>query len=191
MTEWLCSRSQNLPLQNRRSDSIRIRAAGREDLAALLALDRACFRPGIAYSRAELEYFLFHPRSVSIIAEGEDGIAGFAIVEFHLEKGQRVGHIITIDVAEAQRRRGVGLMLMEALLDQCRRAEAFHLRLEVAVDNAGAIAFYRRLGFTETGRIPGYYLGRLDALTMGLAVQANAGLAVRAEAPSTPSQNNK
>lgn len=171
MTAWSFNRSSTLPLQNKCSDNIRIRPVGREDLAALLALDRACFRPGIAYSRAELQYFLFHPRSVSIIAEGEDGIAGFAIVEFHFEKGQRVGHIITIDVAETQRRRGVGQLLMEALLGRCREAEAVQLRLEVAVDNDGAIAFYKRLGFAESGRIPGYYLGTLDALTMELAVQ--------------------
>lgn len=174
MTEWSCSRSQNLPLQNRRSDNIRIRPAGREDLAALLALDRACFRPGIAYSRAELQYFLFHPRSVSVVVEIGDEIAGFAIVEFHLEKGLRVGHIITIDVAESQRRQGVGRILMDALLSRCREAEAILVRLEVAVDNAGAIAFYRWLGFTESGRIPGYYLGTLDALTMGLKLGSSA-----------------
>lgn len=129
-----------------------------------------------------MQYFLFHPRSISIVAEGGDGIAGFAIVEFHLEKGRRVGHIITIDVAEAQRRRGVGRMLMDALLDRCRETKAVFLRLEVAVDNSGAIAFYKGLGFAETGRIPGYYMGRLDALTMGWAVQENA--------PPTPSSNN-
>lgn len=173
MTEWLSNRSQNLPLPNKHSDSFRIRPAGREDLSALLALDRACFRPGIAYSKAELQYFLLHPRSISIIAEVEDGIAGFAIVELHLEKGLRVGHVITIDVAESQRRRGVGRLLMEELLGRYREAGAVFLRLEVAVDNAGAIAFYEGLGFAETGRIPGYYLGRLDALVMELAVQSN------------------
>jgi len=170
-------------LQNKHSDSIGLRPVRRDDVDALLALDRACFRPGIAYSRAELQYFLFHARSVSVLAEDENGIAGFAIVKFHFEKGLCVGHIITIDVAEAQRRRGVGRLLMDALLASCHQAEATSLRLEVAVDNAGAIAFYERLGFTETGRIPGYYMGKLDALTMGLAVQADA--------PPAPPQNNR
>lgn len=168
MTGWSCSQRRNLPLRNKRSDSVRLRPAAREDVDVLLALDRACFRPGIAYSRAELRYFLFRPRSISIVAEDEDGIAGFAIVELQLEKGLRVGHIITIDVAENQRRRGVGKLLLDALLGRCREAQAIRLRLEVAVDNDGAIAFYERLGFSRTGRIPGYYLGRLDALTMEL-----------------------
>ena len=38
--------------------------------------------------------------------------------------------------------------------------------LEVAVDNTAAQEFYVRHGFARTGRIPGYYLGRIDALAM-------------------------
>ncbi|MFZ0663655.1 MAG: GNAT family N-acetyltransferase [Acidobacteriaceae bacterium] len=159
-------------LRNKRGDNIRIRLATSEDLDALFALDRACFRPGIAYSKTELRYFLFHVRSRSAVAEDESGIAGFAIVEFQVEEGRRIGHIVTIDVAPERRRRGVGRLLMDALFGFCREAEVSELRLEVAVDNDGAIAFYKLLGFAETGRIRGYYLGRLDALVMGLAVQA-------------------
>ncbi|HEX5235232.1 MAG TPA: GNAT family N-acetyltransferase [Silvibacterium sp.] len=141
-------------------------------MEALFALDQACFRPGIAYSRAELEYFLFHPRSKSLIAEDSDGIAGFAVIDFLLEKGRRIGHIVTIDVSPARRRRGVGRLLMNSLLDLCREAEAVFLRLEVAVDNDSALAFYKQLGFAETGRIRGFYLGKLDALQMGLDMKA-------------------
>lgn len=155
------------PPQSRRSDSaIHIRQAGREDLYTLFALDQACFRPGVAYSMAELRYFLFHARSVSIVAQDTGGIVGFAILQFGLVKGCSVGHIITIDVAPSLRRSGIGRALMGSLLDLCREREAALLRLEVAVDNEPAIAFYRQFGFRETGRIPGFYMGRLDALTM-------------------------
>jgi [ribosomal protein S18]-alanine N-acetyltransferase len=150
---------------------------------ALFVLDQECFRPGIAYSKAELRYFLFHPRSISVVAESAAGIAGFAIVEFPLENGRRIGHIVTIDVAPEQRRVGVGRLLMDALLDFCRQAEANHLRLEVAVDNEGALAFYRRLGFAETGRIRGFYMGKLDALQMGLDLESEGPLVER-RAPS-------
>lgn len=108
-----------------------------------------------------------------MVAEDKDGIAGFAIVEFQLEENRRIGHIVTIDVAPEQRRRGIGRLLMDTLLAYCREARAGSLRLEVAADNEGAQAFYRLLGFTKTGRIPGYYLGRLDALTMELELGAD------------------
>jgi [ribosomal protein S18]-alanine N-acetyltransferase len=51
-------------------------------------------------------------------------------------------------------------------MDRCRLAGATLLRLEVAVDNNAAIAFYRQMGFKETGRIRGFYMGRLDAFSM-------------------------
>jgi ribosomal-protein-alanine N-acetyltransferase len=154
------------PQKKRGGNAVNIRPAAREDMDALFALDRVCFRAGIAYSRAELGYFVFHPRSVSIVAEDEGGIAGFAVVEFLLERGRLIGHIVTIDVAPALRRRGVGRTLMEALLGFCHERQAAIMRLEVAVDNDGAIAFYKLLDFVETGRIRGFYVGGLDALRM-------------------------
>lgn len=153
---------------------VHTRLAAREDVDALFALDQACFRPGIAYSKAELRFFLFHPRSISLIAEDEGSIAGFAIVELAADGHRRVGHVVTIDVLAQQRRQGVGRMLMDALRDACIQAGVELMRLEVAVDNDGAITFYKRLGFAETGRIRGFYMGRLDALQMEMAMHACA-----------------
>jgi ribosomal-protein-alanine N-acetyltransferase len=147
---------------------VHTRLAVREDIETLFALDQTCFRPGIAYSKGELQYFLVHPRSIPIVAEDESGIAGFAIVEIATENGRRSGHIVTIDVAKTRRRRGVGRVLMKAMLERCREARAASVWLEVAVDNDGAIEFYRLLGFEEQSRIVGFYRGKLDALRMGL-----------------------
>jgi ribosomal-protein-alanine N-acetyltransferase len=155
---------------------LRIRLARHEDLDFLLALDQACFRVGIAYPRAELAHFLFHPRSISVVAQDETAIAGFAIVELTADKsGRRVGHVITIDVDPARRREGVGRVLMDALLNACRRAGAVLVRLEVAVDNDGAIAFYTLMGFKETRRVRNFYIGTLDALRMEMALAGEAG----------------
>ncbi len=146
---------------------IHLRGIERTDLDALFALDHECFRVGIAYSRADLRYYLSHPRSFSVLAEDSAKcIVGFAIAESYLEEGRRIGHIVTIDVAPAARRQGLGRMLMEAMLDHLCAADAVTVRLEVAIDNVDAQAFYERLGFVKTGRIRGFYLGTLDALTM-------------------------
>jgi [ribosomal protein S18]-alanine N-acetyltransferase len=147
---------------------IRLRGVERTDLDALFAIDQECFRPGIAYTRAHLRYYFSHPRSISILAEDDEtkAIFGFAIAESYLEKGSPIGHIITIDIRSSNRRHGVGRLLMEAILGQLSAVGAIVVRLEVAVDNVAARAFYRELGFRRTGRIPGYYLGRVDALLM-------------------------
>ena len=152
-----------------------IRPVEREDLDHLYALDQVCFRPGIAYSKAELKYFLFHPAGIALVAVDSSGIAGFAIAEMRMQRGEPLGHIVTIDVDPAWRRQGIGRMLMRAVTERCREAGVTSLRLEVAVNNDIAIAFYQQIGFHDSGRIRGYYMGRLDALVMECVVAGAAG----------------
>ncbi len=156
---------------------IRIRSVERKDLDELFTLDHQCFPPGIAYSRTELRRLTSSPSSISVAAEDEAAkLAGFAIAELHLESGQRIGHIVTIDVVPTARRIGIGHALMRALLERLCDRGVILVRLEVAVDNEAAQAFYFRHGFVETGHIPRYYLGRIDALAMEKAlVQADGG----------------
>jgi [ribosomal protein S18]-alanine N-acetyltransferase len=151
---------------------LHLRGVERSDLDALFALDQECFPPGIAYSRANLRFYLSHPRSLSIIAEDDSTkvILGFIIAETYLEHARRIGHIITIDVAPSERRKGLGRTLMQAMLDRLNSARTAMLRLEVAIDNIDAQTFYRSLGFSQTGRIRGFYPGRLDALVMEKSV---------------------
>lgn len=131
------------------------------------ALDQACFPPGIAWSKAELLYFLKHSNNFAVVAEsGEPELPGFAIAGTHRRRGSIVGRLITIDVRAHARRHGLGHALMEAVEERLRSARASAIVLEVAVDNAPARAFYERHGFARTGRIPGYYLGKIDALAM-------------------------
>ena len=90
-----------------------LRTAERSDFDALYQLDQQCFEPGIAYSRVELMAFLSHPHSLSLLAESTSGaLIGFIIAEVRRKGEMRIGHIVTIDVAEAMRRKGLGRALM-------------------------------------------------------------------------------
>jgi ribosomal protein S18 acetylase RimI-like enzyme len=144
-----------------------LRAVSPDDFPSLYALDQACFDPGIAWSKAELLYFLRYPGNIGVLAEDESGrLAGFAIAGKQRRQGAVFGRLITIDVDSPVRRRGVGHLLLDEIERQLRAAGATAVMLEVAVDNATAQRFYERHGFIRTGRIPGYYLGRIDALVM-------------------------
>lgn len=137
------------------------------DFPALFALDHACFAPGIAWSKAELGYFLKYPGNFALAAEQEPGrIAGFAIAGVQHRRGALLGRLITIDIDPGLRRQGIGNALIGAVEERLRAQGATAIALEVAVDNSVAQAFYARHGFTRTGRIPGYYLDRIDAFVM-------------------------
>lgn len=143
----------------------------------LLRMDARCFPPQISYSRAELHYFIRHPRSTTTVAQrgeqdGQDKqIVGFCIVDWKLESGRKIGHFITIDVLPELRRNGIGRLLMQAGEAHLVAIGCIAITLEVATDNRGAQAFYARLGYGETGRIPGYYADGTGALVMRKELQ--------------------
>jgi [ribosomal protein S18]-alanine N-acetyltransferase len=143
-----------------------IREARPGDLRRLWELDRICFEPGIAYSRGEIRRFLDQPGARCIVAESGDGIDGFAL---GYPGPPDLARVVTLDVRPDARRRGLGKELLERLLADLAAAGARRPLLEVDVRNTGAIAFYRTLGFSTTGRIPDYYGPGLDAFEMARA----------------------
>lgn len=148
-------------------DRVRLRCFVPEDLLAIYALDQICFRNGISYSLEEFEFLTRDAKTFSLIAETVDNrLAGFAITERTMRGGIATGHIITIDVDPAFRRRGVGSMLMQALEEELVIHGVGRCVLEVAIDDPGAQEFYSGIGYQTTARLRGYYMGRLDAMVM-------------------------
>src|ERR1700737_5064090 len=81
-----------------------------DDFDVLYKLDQSCFPRGIAYSKTTLRYFLALSTAGLLLAVEEDEIAGFILNELD----GPLAHIITLDVAEAYRRSGVGSLLLKA-----------------------------------------------------------------------------
>ena len=132
------------------------------DLEAAWELDQSCFEPGIAYSRSEIRSFLGRPAAIALAAEIGGRFIGFAIAD---RRGSK-GHIVTIDIAESARRRGLGRRLFAELFARLEEEGAREIRLEVDVRNAGAIRFYERLGFERTRILKCYYGRGLDGFEM-------------------------
>lgn len=117
-------------------------------------MDQLCFEPGIAYSREDLARFLGIPSAQGVVAEQAGTIGGFAIGYL---AGRRVAHVVTLDVHPERRRQGLGRDLLEELLSRFAEAGAREARLEVSVENTGAISFYRHLGFRRRRELRHYY----------------------------------
>ena len=149
-----------------------LRAYDAKDFAALHRLDQACFRPGISYSKGMLRYFLVQPGADCIVAAEGARIAGFIVTE----ENPPLAHIITLDVAEDDRRRGLGSMLLAESERNLAVRSVRTILLETAIDNAAGIAFWQRHGYRIEATLKRYYLKRLDAYEMRkvLSSPANA-----------------
>lgn len=113
---------------------------------------------------------------------GDSAVFGFIVREVGNRAAGPVGfvlarqaageaEILTVAVARAHRRGGLGWKLMDAVLRRLHADRAEALFLEVDERNAPAIALYRRMGFHQVGKRPAYYettdgQGRSSALVM-------------------------
>jgi [ribosomal protein S18]-alanine N-acetyltransferase len=133
---------------------MRLRPFQSADIRTLLEIDQQCFPSGISYSFNELKSFLGHRLNRTWVAEEESGIAGYLIAS---RQPRRVGHIITIDVLEPWRRRGVGNLLMDAAECWAREVGLQFMVLETAEDNKVAQRFYLARGYLKIEQLENYY----------------------------------
>ena len=142
--------------------AVTLRSYEPHDFAALHRLDQSCFPAGISYSKTTFHYLLTIASADCIVAADGKRIAGFILTE----ENPPLAHIITLDVAEAHRRHGVGsAVLLESEKNLALRGVRSIL-LETAIDNEGAVAFWKRHGYRIEAVLKRYYLGRLDAYEM-------------------------
>ncbi len=124
-----------------------------DDAGAIASLHGALFPD--AWSAADVAALTEAPGGLGLVVAGAAGtpLAGFAIGRVAADEAE----VLSIGVAPAQQRGGLGAALVTALGDAARSAGARRLFLEVSADNEPARALYRRLGFAEIGRRKGYY----------------------------------
>jgi ribosomal-protein-alanine N-acetyltransferase len=107
--------------------------------------------------------------------EGETGLAGMIMVRAVAGEAE----VLTLAVSPAARRQGLGLALVEAAVGTAAALGADTLWLEVAADNAAALALYRAAQFRVAGRRPAYYarpMGeKVDAVVMTRDLNTAAG----------------
>jgi ribosomal-protein-alanine N-acetyltransferase len=137
------------------------------DVERLVPLERELFGD-TAWTAAAFWSELAHPDSrCYLVAEGDpDGdLLGYAGVMFSGSEAD----VQTLAVTPSAQGRGIGALLLRALIDRAARRGATSVLLEVRADNDAAIALYRRSGFERIGVRRRYYQpGDVDALVMRL-----------------------
>jgi ribosomal-protein-alanine N-acetyltransferase len=158
-----------------------LREFRRDDFESLWRIDQQCFAPGIAYSRLELAAYIRLRGAFTVVAElpaggrekpGNNSRPAVAalrkVLGFIVAQATRggVGHILTIDVPPASQRLGVGSKLLAMAEERLRAASCHSVVLETAVDNAAALAFYKRHCYSVAKTIPRYYSNGVDAFVL-------------------------
>lgn len=142
----------------------RLRAATPDDAARIAVLQRSAFDD--RWSAESVGRLLSGPASLSLIAEACDGAAGFLIGQCVADTAE----VIAVAVAQNHRRRGWGSALLAGFEAVAATSGAERALLDVAADNAAALALYRARGYEAVARRDRYYTtGRadpVDALVM-------------------------
>ena len=126
-------------------------------------IDRLCFPPGIAYSAGDIATTLRERGIIALVGVEDQLVAGFVLAR---QEPRARGHIITIDVLPEFRLAGLATRLMTEAHHRLKEAGVKRVHLETSVENAPAIAFYQKLGYSNLRRLKGYYLGEIDAYLM-------------------------
>ena len=137
-----------------------VRALLREidQLHAAIAPDyfRAAERPDDEWRR-----LLEDTTGAVFVADGSDGVgpAGVVVIKLYDTPPsawmvpRRRGHVETLVVAAAQRRRGIGRRLMDEAVAWARACGAEEMVLTTWTGNSEAEAFYQRLGYRVLSRV--------------------------------------
>lgn len=122
------------------------------DLRAVAAIQRASFRPGLAYSWTSLTILWLLPPVHFLVAR--DATSGQVLGCCLSDRDKGDVRVINIAVAPAARRRSIATALLRQLDADMPAGD---LTLTVEEQNTGAQLLYEREGFVRTGTARNYY----------------------------------
>lgn len=135
-------------------DDFGIRAAGDADVEALADLINIAFRvelPFIEGDRTNLDGVReYMKKGKFLLAEDSSGIGGCVYVEL---RGDR-GYLGLLGVEPRRQGTGLGRKLMDAAEEFFRDAGCVAVDLRIVSERTPLPAFYRHLGYVETGTAP-------------------------------------
>jgi len=142
-----------------------------KEIAAMSEVHRAAFGDAQAWDQAALARLAALPATMGQVALAveQDRLAGFILLS--APQGA-MADILTLAVHPKAQRQGIATQLMHASEPMLQECGAPGLILEVALDNAPAIALYHAQGFSTIHRRKGYYRrGEGQALVDALVMQ--------------------
>ena len=125
-------------------------------LDKLYEIEKQCFKQE-AFTKQQLAYLLTDYNAIGLAARVNGEIAGFAIARVDIRRNAAFGHILTVDITPAYRRKGIAQKLLHEVETIFREKGIKECRLEVREDNVAALNLYQKLGYKKVGKLEKYY----------------------------------
>jgi [ribosomal protein S18]-alanine N-acetyltransferase len=150
---------------------VKIETATTSNLKELYAIEQQCFDEE-AFSKQQINYLLSDYNTISLLAKVEDVTAGFVITHLEIDDASFFGHIITLNVASAFRRKGIAQALLGEIENLLKQKGISECRLEVRENNSAALKLYKKQGYKEIGKLEHYY-GKAHGLYLKKDLSSN------------------
>lgn len=155
------------PIYIRRPDAypapagVKFRPLTQLDLVPAFAIEKSAYGRE-AWTMAQLKEEYAGPDRMYVAAEfGGELISYAGVVNL-----AGIADVLTLTVADAHRRKGIGRELLRRLIDWSRSQKCEAIMLEVRVGNEEAIPLYESFGFIEIARRKDYYGPGKTAIVM-------------------------
>ena len=134
------------------------------DAHAIATMSRDLIEAGLGWEyRAErIARMIVDPDTIALVARDAPRIAGFAFMSVTEERA----HLSLLAVRATHQRQGIAQRMLQWLTASAQTAGVATLHVELRDGNVAAHGLYRRAGFGDTMRVPGYYRGREAAIRM-------------------------
>jgi len=152
--------------------TIEIRRAQPDDLSALIDIEQTCFETD-RLSRRSFSNFLKSGAHELLVLLEAGKVTGYVLNLYRASTN--LGRMYSIAVLPGARGKGYGERLLQAAEQSAAEHHCVFMRLEVNINNRGAIELYKRNGYRQIERIEGYYEDGADALRMEKRMRPVAG----------------
>ena len=141
---------------------IKIETASIRLIDKLFQIEEQCFDEE-AFTKQQISYLLTDYNTIALAANVNNDLTGFIIAQLELDSDRLYGHIITINVAAAYRRKGIGTRMLSEIETILKQKGISEIQLEVREDNSAALKLYQKSGYQRIGKLENYY-GRKHGL---------------------------
>jgi len=145
-----------------------IRQIRADDISQIITIEHESFHN--PYPEDIITFLYERYRTTFLVAEQGGTVLGYiaGITSW------REGHIVSLAVLPAWRRKGIASQLVEELYRIFRKYGKKRVKLEVRLSNKAAIALYENLGFERRKIVKKYYEDGEDAVMMKKRLEENA-----------------